>query len=171
MSCHFHQNLAFIAFKTADQMHSVCNLWLYTDNNRLLTRRPRVNCSSNLSVSPLSTHTSQSSKAMSTQTSYLPDLRSNNLHTKHSPQPNCYNHSHQKHSQDKEHFTPSTSSHNLLTFPLSAEKPITESSQLTLILAKLNELDDIKTHLHTLDTRLNLFQSSPLNIGMVAQRS
>ena len=42
MTCHFQQNLAFIAFKTADQMHSVCKLRLYTDDNRLLTGRPWV---------------------------------------------------------------------------------------------------------------------------------
>ncbi len=42
MSCVFHQNLAYIAFRTAEQMHSVCQLRLYTEDNRLLTGCPRV---------------------------------------------------------------------------------------------------------------------------------
>ena len=39
---------------------------------------------------------------------------------------------------------------------LPKKEPVEDSSQLTLILAKLNELEAIKTHLTTIDTRLNL---------------
>src|SRR6266540_4076684 len=42
MSCQLHQNIAYIAFKTAEQMQSVCQLRLYTDDDRLITRHPRV---------------------------------------------------------------------------------------------------------------------------------
>ncbi len=42
MSCYFHQNIAYIAFKTAEQMYSVCDLRLYAEDDRLLSGRPRV---------------------------------------------------------------------------------------------------------------------------------
>ncbi len=42
MSCYLYQNIAYIAFKTEEQMHSVCNLRLYTEDDRLLSGRPRV---------------------------------------------------------------------------------------------------------------------------------
>ena len=41
MYCHFHQNIAYVAFKSSDQMHAVCGLRLYTDDGRLLSGRPR----------------------------------------------------------------------------------------------------------------------------------
>ena len=50
-------------------------------------------------------------------------------------------------------------------------KPVEDSSQLSLILAKLNELDDIKTHLTTIDTRLNLLQPQTEPLTTVAKRS
>jgi len=57
-------------------------------------------------------------------------------------------------------------------------KPITvstetvaELSQLDLILAKLTELETIKTHLNTIDTRLNLLQPPSTHSATVAQRS
>ena len=31
MTCYFHQNVAYVAFKTEDQMHNVYSLRLYTD--------------------------------------------------------------------------------------------------------------------------------------------
>ena len=42
MTCYFHQNLAYIGFKTYDQMIAACQLRLYTDDDRLLTGRPRI---------------------------------------------------------------------------------------------------------------------------------
>jgi len=44
-------------------------------------------------------------------------------------------------------------------------------SQLELILAKLVELDNIKMHLNTIDSRLNLLQPQLLTPGSVANRS
>ncbi len=44
-------------------------------------------------------------------------------------------------------------------------------SQLELILAKLVELDNIKMHLNTIDSRLNLLQPQSLISGTVANRS
>jgi len=58
-----------------------------------------------------------------------------------------------------------------LTRSSSVEKPVAPDTQLTLILAKLNELDAIKSHLITIDTRIDLLQSQTSPIGMVAQRS
>ena len=42
MSGYFHQNIAYIAFKTYDQMMSACRLRLYTDDDRLITGKPRL---------------------------------------------------------------------------------------------------------------------------------
>src|SRR6266540_1586983 len=44
----------------------------------------------------------------------------------------------------------------------------TTTSQLDLILAKLNELDTIKQHITTLDQRLNLLQPQPTVLGLLA---
>ncbi len=70
MSCHFHQNIAYITFKTKDQMHTACHLRLYTDDDRLLTGRSRVLKYSDYDDSVSTTSSSnQLIKAMSTQTS------------------------------------------------------------------------------------------------------
>ncbi len=42
MSCYFHQNLAFIAFRTKEQMLDACQLRLYTEDDRLITGQPRL---------------------------------------------------------------------------------------------------------------------------------
>ncbi len=55
--------------------------------------------------------------------------------------------------------------------PLSVEAPVAASSQLAFILSKLAELDAIKTHLNTIDMRLNLLQLLPNQVGLVAQCS
>jgi len=54
---------------------------------------------------------------------------------------------------------------------LPAEESADTSSQLAIILAKLSELDDIKTYLYTINNRLNLLQLQLLNQGSVTQRS
>ena len=41
MSCYFHQNIVYVAFQTADQMHAVCHLRLFMEDDRLLTGCPR----------------------------------------------------------------------------------------------------------------------------------
>src|SRR6266540_3742733 len=76
MSCQIHQNIAYIAFKTDEQMQSVCRLRLYTDDNRLLTGRPRVNRAKNNVTPPGSPNPHLTIQAMSTQTSAPKDLNS-----------------------------------------------------------------------------------------------
>ena len=202
MTCHFHQNLAFIAFKTADQMHSVCQLRLYTDDNRLLTGRPRVNRANDSPGSSPYTKYTLTSKAMSTQTSLLPDLSLGKVHSKTKPRhprtQQSYQHPKQdstsnqrrnvqdhtqvwtSHSLDDHPNTPTYDSPeklpkngapNLPPHTVSIDESADSTSQLALILTKLNELDVIKSHLNALDTRINLLQPQPINTGMVAQRS
>jgi len=76
MTCYFHQNLAYIAFKSAKQMHSVCSLRIFTDNDRLLTGRSRFQSQQDaFMISQNDSHITKR-KAMSTHTHNLPDLRS-----------------------------------------------------------------------------------------------
>ncbi len=49
--------------------------------------------------------------------------------------------------------------------------PVAVDSQLAIILAKLNELDVIKTHLHTIDHRLDILQTPPNTLVPAVQRS
>src|SRR6266542_6440275 len=67
MSCYFQQNIAFVAFKTAQQMQSVCQLRLYMDDNRLLIGRPRVLRSSESASSPTNSTSTLLPKAISIQ--------------------------------------------------------------------------------------------------------
>src|SRR6266542_2562912 len=77
MTCYFHQNLAYIGFKSYDQMIAACQLRLYTEDDRLLTGRPRIAyptpASDNQDVSAAITQP----KAMSFQTGITPDLKAN----------------------------------------------------------------------------------------------
>jgi len=59
---------------------------------------------------------------------------------------------------------------NPITLP-DSQTTAAVSSYLELILAKLIELDVIKSHLNTIDTRLDLLQLQPNYPGLVAQRS
>jgi len=68
MTCYFHQNLAFIAFKSADQMHSVCRLRLYTKDDRLLTGRPKFASNEDQLQTHMPTNTLSKCKAMSSHT-------------------------------------------------------------------------------------------------------
>jgi len=74
--------MAYIAFKTDEQMQSVCRLRLYTDDNRLLTGRPRVNRVNHNVTPPDSPNPHQSLQTMSTQTSAPTDLNSPTLSNK-----------------------------------------------------------------------------------------
>src|SRR6266540_232233 len=78
MSCHFHQNIAYLAFKSNEQMHAACQLRLYTDDDRLLSGRPRVLKSSDYSDSlTASSSSNRPTNAMSKQTHASPDISSN----------------------------------------------------------------------------------------------
>ncbi len=55
--------------------------------------------------------------------------------------------------------------------PSSTATSTDTTSQLALILSKLAELDAIKQHLTTIDTRLNILQPHLSHDGSVAQRS
>ncbi len=68
MNCYFYQNIAYIAFKTEEQMHKICDLQIYTDDNTLLIGRPRLQ-SSGTSHTANSTEPNLKRKAMSTQVS------------------------------------------------------------------------------------------------------
>ncbi len=85
MLCQFHQNIAYIAFKTADQMHSICYFRLYTDDDRLLTGHLRICWKGDSSILLPKINSTRPIKAMSTQTSALPDLNSSTLHNKKTP--------------------------------------------------------------------------------------
>ncbi len=78
MTCYFHQNLAYIAFKTYDQMIFACRLRLYTDEDRLITGKLRLSRSllSQSALQVLSTDTHP--KAMNYQFMSPTDLNMNN---------------------------------------------------------------------------------------------
>jgi len=61
--------------------------------------------------------------------------------------------------------------HTSPTQHLPVPAPGAADPQLALILAKLNELDAIKLHLHTIDNRLDTIQTLSLTTATVAQRS
>src|SRR6266498_3819703 len=75
MTCYFHQNFAYIAFKSEAQMQAVCNLRLYTDDDRLLTGRPRFQSRPDEAILSTNNNHVPKRKAMSTHTHDLPDLR------------------------------------------------------------------------------------------------
>ncbi len=63
-------------------MQSVCHLRIYTDDDRLLTGRPRVYRASDVSNSLSSNYSSSPIQAMSTHTSSLSGLNPNIQHQK-----------------------------------------------------------------------------------------
>ncbi len=198
MSCHFHNNLAYIAFKSADQMHAVCRLRLYTDDDRLLSGRPRFS-SKQEQLQPPETNLpniTQTCKAMSTHTSNLPDIHSYDHPSNRSQYPRR---GRSPRRDNRSAYKPrlsgsplainSQADDNLHTSievdmsiqPANLEQPtLTNRSvskagdqvaSLDLILSKLSELDAIKTHLNTIDLRLNQLQPQSNIKGSVAQRS
>ncbi len=42
MTCYVYQNVTYIVFKNADQMHKVCHLHIYIDENNLLYSHPLI---------------------------------------------------------------------------------------------------------------------------------
>jgi len=81
----------------------------------------------------------------------------------------------EKQSQVQSSAQPSTikapDTQQLTSRSLTKQEPVEDSSQLALILVKLNELEAIKTHLTTIDIRLNLLQPQTSHIATVTQRS
>ncbi len=183
-------------------MQSVCQLRLYTDDGRLLTGRPRVLRSSELSSSQSYNTSPLLPKAMSVQSSAVPENHTPSIHKKHkSSQKRPARSFQQRGNDNKRPFQsspllehqyissdppeapntehpldqPSNSMSLDTQHPTQRKtyqmKPVEDPSQLSLILAKLNELDDIKTHLNTIDTRLNLLQPQIEHLTTVAKRS
>ncbi len=201
MSCYFHQNLAYIAFKTYDQMVAACQLRLYTDDDRLLTGRPRLARNFLHRNDSDITHEHTSPKAMTFQSGYLPDLNvyqqdrhghGKNRKVRTLPRQDHDSQMASDHCPDEVNIaqttdqlpqlpiyhkhpkhSPSQDDHTSWN-PLQSSTPLstpTTTSQLDLILAKLSELDAIKQHITTLDQRMNLIQPPPNVTGLVANRS
>ena len=76
MSCYFHQNIAYIAFKSDAHMHSVCQLRLYTEDDRLLSERSCINRKYDQLVLPQQPHPKHYNRAISTHTDSPPDTSS-----------------------------------------------------------------------------------------------
>jgi len=201
MTCYFHQNLAYIAFKTYDQMIATCQLRLYMEDDRLLTGRPRI-ARNFLDVNDSdTTQAYQQPKAMTFQSGSLPDFNINqqfsNQHIK--PRKTSSQHNQTKYSQNasiqviddltlaphtglqpqsqqyqrqQNHDHPQDDHRSKNPQQSpSSSKTLTTTSQLDLILAKLSELDTIKQHITTLDQRMNLLQPLSSILGLLAQRS
>ena len=201
MTYYFHQNLAYIAFKFHEQMIAACNLRLYTDDDRLLTGRPRIDRYSPSTFASDNTQNSQHHNAMSYQSHSYPDL-----HVNQQPNPrNIKQRTVRTHTKQDTHMTipsepaPYTSKvtqqpdqhttarqDQMCQIPYTTQKgpnsplhprdclptsPSDTTSQLDLILAKLSELDAIKQHINNLDSRLDLIQSPFSYQGSVANRS
>jgi len=64
-------------------MHSVCNLCLFTEDDRLLIGRPQFSSKHDLTPLPQTNSTTPYRKAMSTQTNDLPDINSQARPKKH----------------------------------------------------------------------------------------
>jgi len=179
-----------------------CRLRLYTDEDRLITGKPRLSRSlPSQSASQISSDDTHP-KAMNYQFASPTDLNVNNqpsnnhpkqrkawslprqdrLNQRHSTTHNKVNSeltplpglssyetpsqpiNRQNSSQDNN----STRVHPMDLSPLIHSSP---SSQLDLILAKLSELDVIKSHLTNLDNRLNQIQPPSLIAGLLANHS
>jgi len=137
----------------------------------------------------------QNCKAMSTYTKDLSDLSFIDKPNKHPHKSHCtlslgryYNsnnktkkltHNNTKQNPDHENsFQSSASSVSSKPDNYVNNTPISQttyqllvlSASLELILAKFNELDAIKTHLNTIDNRLDHLQSQPNVTSLVAQR-
>ena len=152
-------------------MHAVCKLRLYTDDNQLLTGHPRIFRPSAVTAQQDNNKTTHPNNAMSMQTTALPDLTSSRP-SHHNVKSTRRNIRPLKPSvdqtigQDNTHIVEAPA--NQLSVPTAT---VAASSQLELILAKLTELDAIKTHLNTIDTRLNLLQPPSIYSTTVAQHS
>ena len=136
------------------------------EDDRLLTGRPRFSSKQEQLHPPLSHNISLNCKAMSTQTIDLPDLSSRDQPSKRllkshqalSPIRFKYNNYPTRKSPPND---PHTNDHDE-SFP---------ATSLDLILAKLDELDAIKSHLTTFDNRFDHLQPQSNVTGLVAQRS
>src|SRR6266540_4326921 len=177
MSCQIHQNMAYIAFKTEEQMQSVCRLRLYTEDNRLLTGRPRVNRAKHSMTPPTSPDPHTSIQAMSSQTSAPmdpisppPNKKRRSKCSRSVQPPTQSNHNLDDHmsSSSRQPQTDGmsdskSSKHSAPRIPKTQPTPVQAPGdidpQLALILAKLNELDAIKLHLHAIDNRLDTIQT------------
>ena len=183
-------------------MQSVCQLRLYTDDNRLLTGCPRFLRSSESASSPTNSTSTLLPKAISIQPSDFPELHTSNLPNKNmssqkrtsrtfqqrgsiNKRPSQFsslldNQNNSSATQKEQRQAQSSAQYSTCKAPdthhptpcsLPKVEPVEDSSQLVLILAKLNELELIKTHLTTIDTRLNLLQPQLLHIATMAQCS
>jgi len=180
MSYYFHQNIAFIAFKSVEQIQSVCRLRLYTEDDHLLTGRPHFLSNQPQLQTPLTNNQPLNRKAITSHTNELPDLHSKEIPSKrpHTPRhvPSLTNLKQQYFKTRKlaynNHFISRDDEGSLSTYehvestmkdlsvniplsqPLSLPSPDPDAS-LELILAKLNELEAIKTHLNAIDSRID----------------
>ncbi len=145
-------------------MHSVCRLRLYTENDRLLIGRSQFADKQEPLHFPESNNITQHCKAMSTHTNDIPDLgtpTNNNTILDETRNPSS--------SFSYISCQPDTQVNNSPNLHLPAQSVIPAAS-LDLILVKLNKLDTIKTHLTTIDFRLDHLQPQSNITGLVAQR-
>ncbi len=201
MTCYFHQNLAYIGFKTYDQMIAACQLRLYTDDDRLLTGQPRIAYLPSDFEANDSSSDAQQPKAMNYQTGAMPDLNVNQ-HARNRRIKKCKSNPKADREpsnmvindsfDDNWEVTQSTGQHPISTKNQKCSRatlqqddpPISQrhmqltpptmppaTSQLDLILAKLSELDTLKQHLTALDQRINLLTPQPSLSGVLAHRS
>jgi len=115
---------------------------------------------------------------MSKQTDTVPDLHSSTRkNTDQHLRPRNNRSSNYPDTQPAGSDSPISQNHislQVLTSPtINRAEPVAAPSQLNIILAKLIELDAIKTHLTNIDQHLDLLQPNPnpSTIGLVAQRS
>ncbi len=131
---------------------------------------PNLNSSTQRSKSKhQNQHTFQSTKLPNYNISGSKNFDSLPSNSNSLPEPQITNHS--VPSPDRQELKEDHSQRSSTTHVLPADAPAVASSQLVIILAKLSELDDIKTHFYIIDNRLNSLQPQPLNQSLVAQCS
>ncbi len=170
MTCYFHQNIAYVAFKTEELMNKVCNLRIYADDDTLLRGRPRLQKKRLNTENPIDESIS-APKPMSTQVSNSASTYSNGPSHKRSRHRSSTRNAvgNQNHKpadkQDDPVIHPDTSDQ-----PTNAARSIS-ADQFDLLFARLSDLETIKAHLTTLDNKIQELSITSPNSATVAQRS
>ena len=170
MTCYFHQNIAYVAFKTEELMNKVCNLRIYADDNTLLRGRPRLQKKCLDTANPID-QSIAAPKPMSTQIStsantYI-NVPSHKRSRHRSPTRNEAGNHHNKQADNQA----DPNIHSTTPDQLTNAVHTISADQFDLLLARLSDLETIKAHLTTLDNKIQELSITSPNSATVAQRS
>jgi len=143
LNCYFHQNIAYIAFKSADIMHRACKLRLYYDEHYLIQGLPRLHRNSTHTDNTPPMHTPSPRKSMTRQT---PKLTPHTLSRPNSPHRTSHptNPTSKSSPQDQNHDTQHPSKRpRILTNPSQQPPTHNPTSPIT------PSINEPQPHLHT----------------------